>query len=96
MKTKKVLQKQELLMEQINKLRQIKLPPGWEIAKLDVMFKKPNSNVPIESSSVVYDARNGCFYAKTPRGYVYPKEEKEVRECLEVMSKANDIIKSHE
>lgn len=82
-----------LKIETITELQKIKLPKGWEIAKLTVEFRKPNPNVPIESSSVTYDGRNDCFYAKTPRGYIYPNEQNDVKECLEIMDKANSILK---
>ena len=80
-------------IKEIKELEAIKVPRGWEVAKLTVEFTKKNIEVPIESCSVTYDTRNKCFYAKTPRGYVYPEEIQSTLECIEIMKEANKIIK---
>ncbi len=82
--------KKDLLLEQIDELRNIKLPAGWEVARLDVEFVKPG--LLQEYSQVIYDARNGVFYARTNNSIIYPEEKKVTMEAIEIMEKANKII----
>lgn len=91
---KEPAKEKKLKIDTIKKLQGIKLPNGWEIAKLEVQFVKRNHSVPIQSNYVVYDGRNDCFYAKTARGYIYPEEIKNTYECIKIMQEANKIIKS--
>ena len=79
-------------IKELKQLESIKVPKGWEVAKLTVEFTKKNIDVPIESCAVTYDAKNKCFYAKTPRGYIYPEEIQSTVECIEIMKEANKII----
>ncbi len=91
---KQMKKEKQFNIKVLKQLEAIKVPKGWEVAKLVVEFIKRNQEVPIESCAVTYDAKNNCFYAKTPRGYVYPEEIQSTLECIEIMKKANKIIKN--
>ncbi len=82
----------ELLLEQINELKKIKLPEGWKIAKLDVVFKKSGIDM-YHNGKVIYDSMNDCFYVKTQKSIVYESESKVMEEAIKIMKKANKIIK---
>jgi hypothetical protein len=84
------LNRKELLLEQVDRLRQIKLPPEWEVAKLEVKFRR--NGVMEDSAYVIYDSLNGNFYVKNDYGYIHPKMKKVVAESIEIMDRANSII----
>lgn len=87
------MQKKEILLEHADKLRQLKTPAGWEVAGIEVSFKKIKPEYPIHSTYVVYDAFNDKFYTKNDRVIIYPEDVKDIKEALVIMKKANDIIK---
>lgn len=81
-------------IKEIKELQEIKLPVGWEIARLDVLFVKTNVPYPVDQQFVKYDLLNNVFYLKTPReGSIYEDHANGVLEGIEVMRKANKIIK---
>jgi len=88
-------ERKELVLEQVDKLRQIKLPPKWEVAKLDVVFKRRSGVDMYKDAEVVYDSMNNCFYVKTCKSIVYESEKLPMLEAIEVMEKANRIIKNN-
>jgi hypothetical protein len=81
----------ELLLEDVDRLRKIKLPPGWEVAKLDVVFER--RGILGEYATVIFDARNGEFYVNGNKYIVYPEDKKALIEAVNIMNKANSIIK---
>lgn len=90
---KKDIKKHKLLLEQVSKLRELKLPPKWEVAKLDVVFKRVSGEDMYKDAQVVYDSRNDTFYVQTSKSIVYESEKEPMLEAIEVMEKANRIIK---
>ena len=88
---KKSIKNKEILMEHVSKLRDMKLPPKWKVAKLDVVFRREGFNE--QSASVVYDSMNDCFYVRTDKVIVYENNKKAVLEGINIMKKANKIIK---
>lgn len=89
------MKKTELLLEQVDKLRNIKLPAGWEVAKLDVVFEKKDVSNMYKSAFVIYDDMNDTFYVKTSKSIVYESEKDSMQEAIQVMEKANNIIKNN-
>lgn len=89
----KIMLKKELLLEQVEKLREMRLPPKWEIAKLDVTFKRISGEDMYKDAEVIYDIYNETFYVKTHKSIVYESEKKPMQEAIEIMEKANKIIK---
>lgn len=87
--------RKELLLEQVEKLREIKLPEKWEVAKLDVTFKRRSGEDMYKDAEVVYDSLNNTFYVKTAKSIVYESEKKPMLEAIEIMEKANKIIKKN-
>lgn len=83
--------KKELLLEQVDRLRKLKLPPEWEVAKLDVIFVR--SGVLGDYATVIFDSLNGVFYAKTNKAIVYPNDVNALKEAINIMKQANTIIK---
>lgn len=83
--------KKELLLKQVDELRKIKLPEKWEVAKLDVVFKRNGADI-YQSAEVIYDTLNGYFYVKTTKSIVYESEAKPMLEAVSVMRKANKVI----
>lgn len=94
MKKEKQKQKQkELLIEQISKLREMKLPEKWKVARLDVEFKREGFG---DAWGVVcYDSTHDTFYFKGNRGmFMYPSDIQVVNEGIEIIREANKIIGS--
>lgn len=92
---KKVQEKRkrsELLLEQIDKLRQIKLPPEWQVCRLDVEFKR--NGFLEEHVVVVYDSLNNTFYTTNNKCIIYPEDFKYIKEGIDIMKEANKIINS--
>jgi len=84
----------ELKIDIIKKLKEMKIPEGWEVAQLQVVFEKKNVPYPVDRQRVTYDSMNNCFYLQTPRqGNIYPGDMQGVIEGVEIMKKANSIIK---
>lgn len=90
MKDKQIIKRKELLLDQVDKLRKIKLPPEWEVAKLDVEFKRKGFLG--DFAVVTYDSMNNCFYTKTNKAIVYKDDEKALLEGLKIMKQANSIL----
>lgn len=84
----------ELLLDQVDKLRELKLPPKWEVAKLEVSFKRKSGEDMYKDAEVVYDSLNGVFYVKTTKSIVYPEEVLPMNQAMSVMKEANKIINS--
>jgi len=87
------LNKHELLLEQVDRLRKLKLPPKWEVAKLDVVFKRRSGEDMYKDAEVVYDSTNNTFYVATAKSIVYESEKLPMLEAIEIMEIANNIIK---
>jgi len=81
----------ELLIDTIKKLRNIKLPDKWSVCKLDVTFER--DGVSGGYATVIYDYRNDVFYVKTNKCIIYPEDINSVQEGIEIMKRANGIIK---
>lgn len=92
-KDTKIFNRHELILEQVDKLRQLKLPPKWEVAKLDVTFKRRSGEDMYKDAEVVYDSMNNTFYVKTCKSIVYEGEKEPMLEAIKVMEQANKIIK---
>lgn len=88
------MKRTELLLEQVDKLRKIKLPDKWEVAQLDVVFKRKSGIDMYKDAEVIYDGMNNTFYVRTAKSIVYESEKKPMLEAIEVMEQANKIIKS--
>lgn len=86
--------KKEIQIKELEDLRKIELPTGWEIARLDVEFVKTNVEYPIDRQRVLYDYQNNTFYLRLPKDCIYKKAAEGVIEGIEIMNKANKIIKS--
>lgn len=84
--------KKEIHIKELEDLRRIELPKGWEIARLDVEFVKTNVEYPIDRQRVVYDYQNSEFYLRLPKDCIYKKAADGVLEGIEIMSKANKIV----
>ena len=84
--------RKELLVEHADRLRKLKLPPNWEVSKLDVVFKR--EGLAHKYASVVYDSMNNVFYLKAENVTCYPEKVKTLLEGFSVMSKANAVIDS--
>lgn len=83
----------ELKINIIGKLKNLRLPNGWETVRLDIEFVKTNVPYPVDRQRVVYDFRNEKFYLRTPRdGNIYEEHADGVLEGIEVMRSANKII----
>lgn len=91
--SKKKQEKKELLLEQADELRNMKLPKHWEVSKLEVTFSRRGSDM-YKRANVIYDDMNHTFYVQTVKSIVYPGESKQMKEAIGVMMKANKIIKS--
>ena len=84
----------EILIEQVDKLRKMDLPPKWEVAKIEVSFKRRSGEDMYKDAEVVYDSLNETFYVKTAKSIVYPEEVLPMNQAISVMKEANKIIKS--
>lgn len=85
------MKKKELLIDQADDLRRVKLPPEWNVSKIEVTFRRRGF---LENyAEVIYDSTNKTFYVKTNKSIVYPNEVNTMREAIGIMKKANDIIK---
>jgi len=84
------MDKKELLIEQVERLRKMRLPASWKVAKLDVVFER--QGVHNEWASVIYDDMNKTFYVKTNKSIVYPSEKKATKEAIKIMERANTIL----
>jgi hypothetical protein len=82
---------QELMLEQVDRLRKMRLPASWKVAKLDVHFEREGYLG--DYASVVYDSMNNCFYVKTNKAIVYQGDKKALVEAISIMDEANRIIK---
>lgn len=82
--------RKEILLEQADELRKLKLPPKWEVSKLDVTFRR--SGFMEDYAEVIYDSTNKTFYVKTNKSIVYPDEVQTMKQAIGVMNKANAII----
>ncbi len=82
----------EILMEQMDELRQMPLPPEWKVSRLEVTFER--EGILGEWGSVIYDNRNDTFYVKTNKSIIYPDDTKATQEAIKIMEIANKIIKS--
>lgn len=91
--SKNSLEEFDIKIEVLERLKNLKLPIGWETARLDIEFVKTNVPYPVDRQRVVYDFRNEKFYLQTPRqGNIYEEHADGVLEGVEVMRKANKII----
>lgn len=88
------MKRKELLLDQVDKLRSLKLPPKWEVAKLEVSFKRRSGEDFYKDAEVIYDDLNGTFYVKTAKSIVYPEEVLPMNQAIAVMKSANEIIGS--
>lgn len=88
----KETKRKELLLEQVDRLRKLKLPLEWEVAKLDVEFTRKGTCG--DWATVVYDSMNNIFYVKTNKSIIYPVDWKATKEGVDIMKQANEIIKS--
>lgn len=71
--------------EALQKLKELDLPDGW---KLNVSLIKHNREAPIDSTQILFDSRNGCFYAKLSReGNIYEDVLDDSIEALELLLK---------
>ena len=88
---KKQTTTKELLIDQADDLRKIKPPPNWEVSKLDVTFRRKGFCE--DYAEVIYDSMNKTFYIKTDKSIIYPSNVNTTQEAIEVMKKANNVIK---
>lgn len=88
---KEKTKRKELLIDQADDLRKMRLPINWEVSKLEVTFRRKGFME--DYAEVIYDSMNKTFYVKTNKSIVYPGDTKTMNEAMEVMRKANNIIK---
>jgi hypothetical protein len=86
------MKRAQLQIEQVDSLRKLKLPDGWEVTRLDVSFSKKGYSG--HFAAVDYDGLNNVFYVRTDKAIVYPTDESLVVEAIGVMRKANTVIRS--
>lgn len=87
--------RKELLLEQVDRLRAMRLPKGWEMAKLEVVFERKGQLD--EWAQVIYWNYSGepTFYVQTNKAIIYPEAVKPTMEAIEIMKRANEIINSN-
>lgn len=81
-------------IKELEDFLKIKLPPEWNMVKLEAKFERTALGQPEMWATVVLDESNKTFYVKTQKSVVYEQESEIMEEAISIMRKANKIIKS--
>lgn len=77
-------------IEQFKKLEKLKLPKKWFVKRAEITFEREGSFGKFQQ--VIYDSLNDVFYVQNNKCIVYPKDQKYLKEAIDVMNKVNRIL----